>query len=120
MAREYGLKKLMEVIEKEQENEKLPIILMGDFNATPDSKLIEDFIKGKLSKTKLVAVQDINKSLYNEVTRDSFKRKQKGVHIDYIFASEEIEVVNVEIIKYNINGKYPSDHYPLMADIKIS
>lgn len=116
-AREYGLMKLMEVIEKEQEN--LPIILMGDFNATPDSKLIEDFTKGKLSNKKLVAVQDANKNLYNEVTRDGFKRKQKGVHIDYIFVSEEIEVINAEIIKYNINGKYPSDHYPLMADIKI-
>ena len=118
-AREYGLKKLMEVIEKEQEKEELPIILMGDFNATPHSKLIEDFARGKLSKKKLVAVQEINKNLYNEVTRDNFKRKQKGVHIDYIFVSEETEVINAEIIKYNINGKYPSDHYPLMADIKI-
>ena len=118
-AREYGLKKLMEVIEEEQKKEELPIILMGDFNATPDSKLINDFAKGKFSKKKLVAVQEINKNLYNEVTRDNFKRKQQGVHIDYIFVSEQIEVINAEIIKYNINGKYPSDHYPLMADIKI-
>jgi len=118
-AREYGLKKVMEVIDEEQEKENLPIILMGDFNATPNSKLIKDFEKGKFSKEKLVAVQDINKDLYNQVTRDKFKRKQKGVHIDYIFASEEIEVISVDIIKYNINGKYPSDHYPLMADIKI-
>jgi endonuclease/exonuclease/phosphatase family metal-dependent hydrolase len=111
-AREYGLKKLMEVIEEEQKKEELPIILMGDFNATPDSKLINDFAKGKFSKKKLVAVQETNKKLYNEVTRDSFKRKQQGVHIDYIFVSQEIEVVNAEIIKYNIHGKYPSDHYP--------
>jgi len=118
-AKEYGLKKIMEVIDEEQKKEKLPIILMGDFNVTPDSKLINDFAKGKFSKQKLVAVQEINKNLYNEATRHSFNRKQQGVHIDYIFVSEEIEVVNAEIIKYNINGKYPSDHYPLMADIKM-
>jgi len=32
--------------------------------------------------------------LYNYVTRDNFKRTQNGVHIDYIFVSEEIEVIN--------------------------
>lgn len=118
-AREYGLKRLMEVIEKEQEKEELPIILMGDFNAAPDSNLIMDFKHGKYSKKKLSAVQDINKDLYNEFTRDKFKRTQQGVHIDYIFVSEGITVLNAEIIKYNINGKYPSDHYPLMADINL-
>lgn len=116
-AREYGLKKLMEIIEEEQEKEELPIILMGDFNAVPNSKLIEDFKAGKLSNKKLIPVQDIDKNMYKAATRDIFKRTQKGVHIDYIFVSEEIKVVNAEIIKYNVNGKYPSDHYPLMADI---
>lgn len=118
-AREYGLKKLMEVIEKDQEKEELPIILMGDFNDTPDSKLIRDFKNGKLSKKRLTPVQDINKIMYKTATRDKFTRTQKGVHIDYIFVSEEIKVINAEIIKYNVDGKYPSDHYPLVADIKI-
>lgn len=118
-AREFGLNKLMEIIEKEEEKEKLPMILMGDFNATPNSKLIKDFSQGKFSKKKLIPVQEFNKDLYNHVTRDSFKRTENGVHIDYIFVSEEIEVINAQIINYNINGKYPSDHYPLMAEVKI-
>lgn len=118
-AREFGLNKLMEVIEKEEKEEVLPMILMGDFNAAPDSKLIMDFIQGKFSNKKLTAVQEINKELYKQATRDNFKRTEKGVHIDYIFVAEEMEVINAEIINYNINGKYPSDHYPLMAEIKI-
>jgi endonuclease/exonuclease/phosphatase family metal-dependent hydrolase len=117
--REYQLKKLMEIIEREDKREKLPIILMGDFNDTPDSKLIKNFKDGKFSRRKLTPVQDINEVLYSEATRDKFKRTERGVHIDYIFVSEEIEVINAEIVKYNIDGKYPSDHYPLMADIKI-
>lgn len=118
-AREYGLQVLMEVIEREQKKEDLPIILMGDFNAIPDSKLIMDITKGRFSDKKLIPVQDKNKDLYNEATRHNFKNKQNGVHIDYIFISEEIEVITAEIVKYNIKGKYPSDHYPLMAEIKI-
>jgi endonuclease/exonuclease/phosphatase family metal-dependent hydrolase len=118
--REYGLKKIMEFIKKEQEKEELPVILMGDFNATPHSRLIKNLKEGKYYEKKLLPVQDLNKSLYNEATRDNFKRTERGIHIDYIFVSEEIEVVNVKIIKYNINGKYPSDHYPLMSDIIIN
>ena len=49
----------------------------------------------------------------------SFKGKEKGLHIDYIFVSEDLEIVDVDIVKDNINGKYPSDHYPLIADIRI-
>ena len=49
----------------------------------------------------------------------NFKGKEKGLHIDYIFVSEDLEIVDVNIIKDNIDGKYPSDHYPLVADIRI-
>lgn len=118
-AREYGLRKIMQIITEDEKKEKLPTILMGDFNATPNSKLIKDFSQGKFSSKRLVAVQDINKELYNQGTMGNFKGKENGVHIDYIFVSEEIEIMNAEIIKYNVNGKYPSDHYPLIADIKI-
>ncbi|GEP64230.1 MULTISPECIES: endonuclease/exonuclease/phosphatase family protein [Clostridium] len=115
-ARMYGLKKILEFIE----NEKLPVILMGDFNDRPNSKLIKSLKEGKISSKKLLPVQDVNMGLYNESTIGNFKRSGKGLHIDYIFVSEEIDVVNAEIIKYNVNGKYPSDHYPLMADIVIN
>ena len=117
--REYGIKKLMEVIESEQEREEMPIILMGDFNDEPDSEFIKAFCSGRFSKKKLIPVQSINPYIYREATRDKFKRTDNGVHIDYIFVSEEIEIVKAEVIKYNILGKYPSDHYPLVADIII-
>ncbi|WP_252231958.1 endonuclease/exonuclease/phosphatase family protein [Clostridium sp. ZBS15] len=118
-ARAYELKKIAEFIKKEQEKEELPLIIMGDFNASPNSKLIKNFINGDIFNKRLVAVQDMNKSLYNKATMGHFKNKEKGSHIDYIFVSEEFEIIDVEIVKYNINDKYPSDHYPLMAEINI-
>ncbi|MGN2339693.1 endonuclease/exonuclease/phosphatase family protein [Clostridium cagae] len=118
-ARAYELKKLSEFIKKEQEKEDLPLIIMGDFNSNPNSKLIKDFTSGDIFNKRLVAVQDMNKELYTKATMGHFKNKEKGSHIDYIFVSEEFEIIDVEIVKYNVNGKYPSDHYPLMAEINI-
>ena len=108
-ARDFGLKKLGQFIEKNRKEEKLPIIIMGDFNATPNSKIIKKF----------AAVQEVKKELYSKSTMSSFKGKEKGLHIDYIFVSEDLEIIDVDIVKDNINGKYPSDHYPLIADIRI-
>lgn len=118
-ARDFGLKKLGQFIEKNRKEEKLPVIVMGDFNATPNSKVIKKFASGEYSTSRFVAVQEVKKELYQKSTMSSFKGKEKGLHIDYIFVSEELEIVDVDIVKDNINGKYPSDHYPLIADIRI-
>ena len=118
-ARDFGLKKLSQFIDKNRKEEKLPVIVMGDFNATPDSKIIKKFAAGEYSTNRFVAVQEIKKELYGKSTMSSFKGKEKGLHIDYIFVSEDLEIIDVDIVKDNINGKYPSDHYPLIADIKM-
>ncbi|MGL4344334.1 MAG: endonuclease/exonuclease/phosphatase family protein [Cellulosilyticaceae bacterium] len=118
-AREYGIKTIIRAVERHHEKEKLPSILMGDFNATPSSKLMREFTKGTYSNTRFVAVQDTQKELYGQTTMSHFKGKEKGLHIDYIFVTEEFEIDSVEISRYNEKGKYPSDHYPLMAELRL-
>lgn len=118
-ARMFQLKRLIEQIEINNKKEKRPYILMGDFNATPDSKLIKALRENQNTKTKFIAVQDYDTTLYDVTTMSMFVGKQKGLHIDYIFVSEEFEIENVEIVKYNKSNKYPSDHYPLVADLKL-
>ncbi|MBE6063696.1 MAG: endonuclease/exonuclease/phosphatase family protein [Clostridium butyricum] len=116
-AREFGLKKLIEIIRIEQQKEELPVIIMGDFNATPNSRLIQNFKNGVYTNKKMIAVQDFDSSIYNERTRGDFRGRKRGFHIDYIFVSEDFEVFDVQIVKYNENGRYPSDHYPVIAEI---
>lgn len=116
-AREYELRRLMEIIEKEQKKEKLPLIVMGDFNSKPDSRLIKNLSDGVYGNQKMSAVQEYDKRLYLSSTMSMFKGREKGLHIDYIFVSEELKVNNAEIVRYNLHGKYPSDHYPLSAEI---
>ena len=116
-ARDFGLKKLAQFIDKNGKKEKLPVIVMGDFNANPNSKVIKKFAAGEYNTDRFVAVQEVKKELYKKSTMSGFKGIEKGLHIDYIFVSEDLEIVDVDIIKDNENGKYPSDHYPLIADI---
>lgn len=118
-ARAYGLKQIGKHIEEKQKGEAVPIILMGDFNATPNSKVIAQFVEGNYNGKKFVAVQEVDKTIYNNTTMSKFKGKEKGMHIDYIFVSDEFVIENTEIVKHNDNGRYPSDHYPIIADIKI-
>ena len=116
-ARGYGLKKIMEYIEKQYEIEKLPVILMGDFNANPGHKLIKGFLEWELNNKPFVAVQDYDRSIYSKATMGRFRDREKGMHLDYIFISPEYQVTKVQIIKDNVEGRFPSDHYPLLADI---
>ncbi|MHC1750878.1 MAG: endonuclease/exonuclease/phosphatase family protein [Cellulosilyticaceae bacterium] len=118
-AREYGLKKIGSYIEKTYESEKLPCILMGDFNATPNSKLIKEFSGGLYTSKRFIAVQEQKKGLYDQATMGMFKDKEKGMHIDYIFVSEEFKIEDVEVVKFNDQGKFPSDHYPVMAKLTL-
>lgn len=118
-ARSYGLKRLGEIIEDKYNKENLPIIIMGDFNARPNSKVIKNFNNTKINNKSFIAVQETNKDLYNKTTMSNFKGRDKGMHIDYIYGSEELIINSAEIIKYNLKGRYPSDHYPILSDITI-
>ncbi len=119
-ARGYGLKKIVEYIEKQQQIESFPIILMGDFNTKPNDKLIQKFIEDGINNKRFVAVQEYDKSIYNKPTMGRFKDKEKGMHLDYIFVSEECSVAQTQIVKHHVNGRFPSDHYPLFADVRLT
>lgn len=118
-ARNYGIKKLSKFIDQNYKEDKLPVVVMGDFNAGPNSKVIKNFSTGKYNDKRFFAVQEKNTELYKSPTRAGFKGKDRGFHIDYIFVSEELEIVDVDILSDSFNGKYPSDHFPIIANIKL-
>lgn len=118
-AREYGLKKIGEYIENQHKKDDYPAILMGDFNSSPNSKVIKNLIEGKYISKKFISVQESKKEIYDLSTLRNFNGIKKGLHIDYIFVTEEFNVKNSEIIYYNKEGRYPSDHYPISAEIDI-
>jgi endonuclease/exonuclease/phosphatase family metal-dependent hydrolase len=98
----------------------IPVMLMGDLNCRPDSEPIrflrnngfgEDPEKGRLYNGYEKTNQDA------PGTFNGFG-KAKGLHaIDYIFVSYNITVLSMMVDKSHYGGGYPSDHYPVIADI---
>jgi endonuclease/exonuclease/phosphatase family metal-dependent hydrolase len=39
--------------------------------------------------------------------------------IDYILCDERWRVLAAEVVRANSDGRYPSDHFPIVADLEI-
>ena len=78
-------------------------ILMGDFNVTPDNELLSP-IKAKMKDTSLGFCEN----------KRSFPSDNPNIKIDYIFVSNDIEVVSADIAEI-----IASDHRPHIAEVKI-
>ena len=123
VARLLGVKVILEYISKFNQKMPLPTILMGDLNCTPKSRPVQ-FLNDHLLDFPDVHLTDVYSKfelspLSNTFHNFSGKVKLKGAPIDYIFVSDEFEIVESRILTEPVNGMYPSDHYPLMATLRL-
>ena len=95
-------------------------ILLGDFNAPEDQDPIL-----YLTTNQVLPLKDAYRSLHpspaeEDMTFYGWKEPKPGTgnRLDYIFCAGEIQPVTSEVIRYNINGRYPSDHLPVIADFR--
>lgn len=122
LARTLGVRMILDYIERANETDPLPTILMGDFNAAPSSFAVR-IIREGLYDYQHVSLRDVyvdaKANLSNTYHGLKGRVKPGASPIDYIFVSEDFEVLNVKIDKANRNGVYPSDHYPVMATLRL-
>ncbi len=85
----------------------VPVVLMGDFNATPDSK-----VYAMLNRTRLA---DTTAALGG--TFHGFHPEKGTEKIDYIFTDAGWDPTASQALTDHENGIYLSDHYPVMAEI---
>ena len=83
--------------------EKEKCILMGDFNVTPESDILKP-IRAKMKDTSKYFTENLL----------SFPSDNPEIKIDYIFVSEDIEVINADIPSVVL-----SDHRPHVAVLNI-
>ncbi len=99
---------------------KTPAFATGDLNFTPDSKAYQILIGGRrnyLFDTQKSAEEDDSGE---NVSFNGFQEELKpGNKIDYIFTKNDIEVLKHKIIYDKINGRFPSDHMPVIAEVRI-
>ena len=103
-----GLKCVFEFMDEYDKKNKLPTILMGDFNVRPDSETYR-FAKAKEGYFDATSAID--------VTFHGFGKE--AVKYDYIFLSDDLKARVGEVTTWTDchEGIYLSDHYPVCLEI---
>jgi endonuclease/exonuclease/phosphatase family metal-dependent hydrolase len=115
VAREESANLILKSI-KEINKENLPLILTGDLNLTKNTVPVQSILK------ELNDAQD--KSLtppYGPAgTSGGFNVKVMPSKIDFIFINDEVTVLRHGVLSDSFGLFYPSDHLPVLAELKIN
>lgn len=94
---------------------KLPAVVSGDLNAEPGSDELLPLLDGA-APTRLF---DVAESVPGG-TFHGFSGKPGGGRIDWILTSQHFSAQRVWIDRTEADGRFPSDHFPLVADLCVS
>lgn len=106
-AREKGTTLICEHANPYLEKE-IPVVVTGDLNVTPENKVIQ-----LLEEANLMRLPTEGKTFHG------FKGGKTGEPIDYIFISKNIQWEEITVDRRTEEGKYPSDHYPVVATLHL-
>ena len=109
---------------KTNQLESIPVIFMGDFNAHPTSRtlrFLESMPDGR--EDEIYLINSYHHSAHVRATigpsYHGYSESPSGAPIDYIFTSADLKVQDVEIERTKFSDFHPSDHFPVVAKIKV-
>lgn len=107
---------------RDRKDKSSPYILTGDFNAGEDDPVIT-YLKGEHEEASPAPVADSFRLLHPDVkeagTGSEFTGRIDGLKRDYVFVMPGTQVVGAGIIRSHKDGRYPSDHYPVTATLRL-
>lgn len=98
-----------------------PVIVTGDFNAGEQNAAITQLLRDAGSRAPLIDTFRAMQPDAKEVgTFTGFTIGQTtGDKIDYVLVTPGIEVVSAAIDRTTRDGRYPSDHFPVTARVRL-
>ncbi len=95
-----------------------PVVVMGDFNAPPDSQVHQVLTA---PETPLYDTWQALDETEGEAafTHHGFTGIPQRARMDWVLASRRFRVRAAAILHDQENGSYPSDHFPYMVDLDI-
>lgn len=97
-----------------------PFVLTGDFNAGEDNAAVTELTQGRNGQMPLV-VDTFRVRYPDETTVGTFTGFRldavNGDKIDYVFVPPATSVLDAAIVRTSRDGRYPSDHFPVIAKI---
>ena len=125
-SREHSAELLVSRIQSRDQSD--PVIVTGDFNAGENNS-VQLYLTGELERASTgpgtapppSGLQDTYRVLHPDDsavgTFNSFQGSTTGDKIDAVLVSSEWRVSEAQIIHTAVNGRYPSDHFPVVAVI---
>lgn len=107
-----------------------PFIVTGDFNAGEENSAMR-FLLGEIRQIGMEGEGPVTspglRDTYRVLHRDSvdvgtfnaFRGERSGEKIDAVLVSAEWRVSEAAIVRTAVNGRYPSDHFPVVATVSL-
>jgi endonuclease/exonuclease/phosphatase family metal-dependent hydrolase len=98
------------------------VVVTGDFNTTEDLPPYQMLTQPTPGDARSFALIDAYRSVHprpepNEASFNGFKGTVAGKRIDWILHSPEFTATGAAIDRTSRDGRYPSDHYPVTAEL---
>ncbi len=119
-SRQKSVRQLASHIDARKTND--PFIVMGDFNMELENPAMR-YLQKVGYQSPYPKMKDawlsMNPGKRPIGTYHKFKGKASCAKIDHIITSEHAKALDVEILRTAVNGRYPSDHFPVIATIRV-
>ena len=105
------LKKRIQKLEKDAR-----VIVTGDFNAKEGSDPYLGLVGGNILDTYRMAHPNRSEK---ESTLSGWNGRTSGNRIDWVLCTRNFRVLSAKIDRSEFGGRYPSDHYPVTATLRL-
>jgi endonuclease/exonuclease/phosphatase family metal-dependent hydrolase len=99
-----------------------PVLVAGDFNVGESSDVLAH-LTGRATQSPVKLIDTFRAAHPNDKRVGTFHAfhggNGDGEKIDFILASPGVKVVSAEIIRKHRKDRYPSDHYPVTAELTL-
>jgi endonuclease/exonuclease/phosphatase family metal-dependent hydrolase len=100
-----------------------PVVVTGDFNSTPDSEpyriLTSPGPEGEPPSLVDALFASARPHQGPTSTWNAFKAIEPGRRIDFVLVRPPVEVRQHRILSDTFDGRFPSDHLPVAAEIAV-
>lgn len=94
----------------------LPVVLTGDFNLDQGTAPYNSLLEAGLRDTKFLTEDHMEGKTFH-----AYQGGEEGLPIDFVFVNDGIDqVLRTRILRDIYGEQYPSDHYPIYADLYLS
>jgi endonuclease/exonuclease/phosphatase family metal-dependent hydrolase len=97
---------------------KLPLLLVGDFNCTAGQSAAYEILTNEAGLIDTWRAARTKENATLNTFHNYEPAREQGFRIDWILARPPVEVSHAEIVTDHEGSQYPSDHFPVVADVR--